>query len=511
MLCAWLPSWPTQRLRALGCAPDRPLATVESVRSARRLAAVCPRAEVAGLRAGMMLAQARAICPALLTEPADPAAETAALAALAVRCERYTPLAAADPPEGLLLDITGCAHLFGGEAALAADLCARLAGRGLQARLALAGTEGAAWALARAAEVPITVLPPGQERAAIADLPVGLLRLDGRDVAGLVRLGVRTVTELARLPRGELTARFGAGVLLRLDQALGAAAEPVVWPHPPAPWCEYRGFAEPIGTPEDLARALQELAGRLCARLAAAHRGGTLFRAGFLRVDGTRACLEAATALPVCAAAYVAKLLVAKLDTLDPGFGIEAVRLEAPLTAPLDPAQARLGDLAEVATSELAATVDTLVGRLGAAQVWRPAPVASHVPERTLRRAAPLGAGLAWPPPPRGPPSRPVRLLVRPEPVTAVAPIPDDPPLLFRWRGVVHRVRAASGPERIAAEWWRRRPVADGTAIDARGEEDLVRDYYRVEDMAGARFWLFRTGRDAGGPAARWFLHGLFG
>jgi protein ImuB len=502
LLSVWLPCWPTRRLRRRpDGALERPLATVTSVRGVRRLVAVDPLAEAAGLAPEMPLAQARAICPDLALAEADPAADAAGLAALAAWCTRYTPLAATDPPEGLMLDITGCAHLRGGEAALADDLRARLARMGLAAHLAIAGSAAAAWALARAATASCTVLPPGEERAALGALPVALLRLEARDAAGLVRLGVRSIGELARLPRAELAARFGGSVLERLDQAFAAAAEPLLWPHPPTPWRTQKNFAEPIATPDDLAAALRLLAGRLGARLAASSRGGQRFQATFFRIDGTAPTIEVATALPVRDAAYLAKLLTARLETVDPGFGVEAVALAAVEVAPLPPAQVQLGG-GEGATRELAASLDALMLRLGEGRVWRPASQPSHVPERSLRRAPPLAAAAEWP---EGPP-RPLRLLRRPEPVEAVAPVPDDPPLLFRWRGRLHRVRAASGPERIAAEWWRRSAERGSRAL-----ADLVRDYYRVEDLAGARFWLFRTGRNAGSPGTKWFVHGLFG
>jgi protein ImuB len=502
VLCVWLPGWPTLRLKRNGsAAPDLPLATVETL-GMRRLAAVCPLAEAAGLREGMPLAQARAICPHVELAEADPRADRDGLAALAVWAERYTPLAVADPPDGVLLDIAGCAHLWGSEAGLAGDLHARLLRTGLPARIAVAGTAGCAWALARAAPDAVTVLPAGQERAALADAPIALLRLDTRVVAGLRRLGVRRVAELARLARGEVSARFGGQPVLRLDQAFGAADEPIVWPHPPAPWHERQAFAEPIATPEDFSRALVLLAKRLCARLAAAGQGARRFTAGFLRADGVRPAIAAATALPVRDPAYVAKLLAAKLETVEPGFGIDAMWLEADGVAPLAPPQTRLGDLAAPAAEALAATVDALANRLGPERLWRPMPHPSHVPERSVRRAPPLAPIPAAPP--DGPP-RPLRLLARPEPIEATAPVPDDPPILFRWRGAVHRVRAASGPERIAAEWWR------GQGEGTREPADLVRDYYRVEDSAGARFWLFRTGRHAGAPGTGWFLHGLFG
>jgi protein ImuB len=506
ILCAWLPNWPTPRLRRLAVtAPDRPLATVATVRGERRLAAVCPRAEAFGLHAEQTLAEARALCPGLDAIEADPAADQAALAALAGWCERYTPLVAPDAPDGLVLDITGCAHLFGDEATLAAALAVRLARNGLPARIAVAGTPAAAWALARAiGEAVVTVVPPGGEAAALAPLPVGLLRLEARTILGLRRLGIRRIGELARLPRAEVSVRFGPRPVLRLDQALGAATEAIAWLRPPPPWAERLAFAEPIGTPDDLARALALLAERLCARLEAARRGGHRFAATCFRLDDARPRIAMATALPVRDAAYVARLLVEKLETVDPGFGIEAMLLEAEETAPLAPPQTTFGDLAAPAGTGLATTVDELANRLGEDRLWRVAPQESHVPERSVRRLPPLAAAPAWEHDPAV--ERPLRLLRRPEPIEATAPVPDDPPILFRWRGAPHRVRAASGPERIAAEWWRRRPVAG-----ERPETDLVRDYYRVEDSDGARFWIFRTGRDGGGPTTRWFLHGLFG
>jgi protein ImuB len=506
ILSVWLPSWPTLRLRRLNAAtPDKPLATVETVRGLRRLAAVCPLAEAIGLRPEQALAEARAICPELEVIEADPEADHAALDALAAWCERYTPLAAADPPEGLFLDITGCAHLFGGEDRLAADLAGRLGRNALSCTVAVAGTAGAAWALARSAttRADVTALPAGEERAALEHLPIALLRLDARTVAGLRRLGLRSIGELARLPRAELAARFGTEPVLRLAQAFGTESEAITWPRPPAAWEERIAFAEPIGTPEDLARALRLLADRLCFRLEAKALGGHRFGATFYRVDDRHPRIEVATALPVRDPGYLAKLLGAKLETVDPGFGIEVMVLAAEETAPLRLPQGNLSDLATPPATELAAVVDELVNRLGGDRLWRPAPQASHVPERSTYHIPPLSRPATWTHDPATDP--PVRLLRRPEPIEATAPVPDDPPIQFRWRGALHRVRAATGPERIAAEWWRRQEQIK------REEIDLVRDYYRVEDTAGGRFWIFRTGLNAGDESARWFVHGLFG
>lgn len=475
---------------------------METVRGLRRLAAVCPRAEAEGLSPGQALTEARAICPALEVVDDDPEADHAALASLAAWCERYTPLATPDPQDGIFLDITGCAHLFAhGEEALAADLSSRLERNALPCRIAIAGTPGAAWALARSATArgTCTILPPGQEKEALSVLPVALLRLEARTVASLRRVGLKSIGELARQPRGEITGRFGPMPMLRLDQAYGTAAEAIAWPRPPAPWAERLAFAEPIGTPEDLSRALAHLAQRLCARLEAAERGARRFTASFFRVDDQRPAIAIGTARPVCDAAYITRLLKEKLEKIDPGFGIDAVVLEAEETAPLAPPQRTLAEFGTPPLPDLAASIDALANRLGPERLWRAAPQESHLPERSVRRIPPLAPCPAWQLDPSV--ERPLRLLRRPEPIEATAPVPDDPPILFRWRGALHRVRAASGPERIAAEWWRRTPE------EGRPERDQIRDYYRVEDTDGARFWIFRAGL-AGTP--RWFLHGLF-
>ena len=449
-------------------------------------------AEAQGVVVGQALAQARAICPLLVVADAAPVADREGLARLANWCERFSPLAAADAPDGLWLDITGCAHLAGGEAALASAIERRLA----PCRIAVAGTAGAAWALARAAtRRTVELIAPGSERTALDRLPVALLRLDSRVVAGLRRVGLRSIGELARQPRADIMARFGAVVGLRLEQAVGSAAEAIAWPRAPVPWHESLTFAEPIATAEDLARTLSILAVALCKRLEAASLGGHRFAVRFFRVDDVTSQIEIATAKPSYDARRVAKLLCAKLDRVDPGFGVEAVTLEALETAPSAPVQATIGGTPR--SEDLDSVIDDLCNRLGPDRLWRPIPYASHVPERSVATAAPLESLSPWPDPPG---ERPIRLLRPPEKISAIAQMPDDPPVQFRWRGALHRVRAASGPERIAAEWWRRQDTGE-----------RYRDYYRVEDQKGARFWLFRIGVSGQDHTPEWFMHGLFG
>jgi protein ImuB len=544
ILSVWLPHWPVTRLRritqqaaeaarssggaparAASVSPDSLLVTAKTVRGVRLVAAVDAQGEAAGLRAGQTLTNARALCPNLDVVEADPGADERALSALVAWCERYTPLAAPDLPEGLWLDLTGCAHLFGGEAALMQDLAHRLWRSGIPCRMAVAGTTGVAWAVARfslsanslsvntgqngKASTEPRLVPSGGERAALARLPPASLRLDHRTVAGLRRLGIRTVAELARLPRSDITARFGPLPVLRLDQAFGDAEEAIAWPHPPLPWSERLAFAEPIGAPEDLARVISLLAHRLCACLAEKDQGGTRFAVRFHLVDEDIKRIVVTTALPSRDPAFLAKLFCEKLETVDPGYGIEVMTLDAEKTGPLGTPQEKLPSVAGRAGrdegAEIVRTLDVLANRVGPGRIWRVAPQESHVPERAVKRIAPVPVAKqpAWVADPAAP--RPIRLLRRPEPIEATAPVPDDPPILFRWRGAVHRVRAAAGPERISAEWWRSKLCEDEQA-----EIELVRDYYRVEDTNGARFWIFRAGIHGGRRAPRWYLHGLF-
>ena len=501
MLSVWLPDLAMHRARPSGLPPDEAFALIETQGGLRRIAAADPAALAAGVRPGQKLAEAQSICPALQLADADPQGDAAALSRLAGWCERYTPMTAPDAPDGLWLDITGCAHLFGNEAALAGDILARLRARGLRGQIGIASTAGAAWAFARWFTDEQLVAPgTAAEAAALAQLPVACLRLDDRSIAGLRRLGLRRVEDLLRIPRAELAAGFGRIVLPRLDQALGKTKEVILWRHQPPPWAERRAFAEPIATPEDLLRTLAELTARLCLRLEATRQGVLHLTARFFRVDGVEQSLAIAVARPVRDPTYLTKLLSARLEQIDPGFGIEIAALEARDIAPLAPPQSSFD---EAPPSSLAALVDTLTNRLGARHVWRTGPHASHVPERATRQLPPLAAEAVWVIEPDT--LRPLRLLHRPEPIEALAALPDEPPRLFRWRRCLHHVRGATGPERIAREWW---SAAPSDASNQRPEHDHLRDYYCVEDTQGARFWIFRVGL-TGQPG--WFLHGLFG
>ncbi len=524
ILSLWLPDLATDRLlrsarrvaggREAAWDPKRPLATFVNHQGTLRLEALCARAREAGLASGMMLADARAMVPALQVHPADPAADTRLLEDLAAWCERYTPHVALDRSNehavggGLWLDVTGCAHLFGGEAALRADLLARLRRQDLTAAAAIADTPGAAWAVARYGATAI--VPPGGARVALAPLPVAALRLDPDTVQVLERLGLDRIESLYPLPRRALVARFGDALTTRLDQTEGAAPEPIS-PRPPAPAHRAQlAFAEPIAQADVLTPVTRRLLAELCSGLAAASLGARRLTLAFYRVDSSTAAVAIGTSRPCRDARQLEHLFAEKLAQVDLGFGIERALLEAAVVEPLLPEPLAwramgAGDLDQ--TRDLAPLVDRLSNRLGPDAVSQLASRASHIPERAQERVPALSAGAAAPFVARGlhgpAPSRPLRLLARPEPIEAVAPLPDEPPVLFRWRRALHKVRAVRGPERLAPEWWRE-PDADPTTA--------TRDYFAVEDTEGGRFWLFREGLYlAGGAMPRWYLHGLFG
>lgn len=470
------------------------------------MSAVNAAAQAAGLAPGPTLADARALVPGLAAAAADPPGDARALAALADWCLRFTPVAAPDGTGadggGLVLDVTGCAHLHGGEAALLARVAGAVRGLGFTTRAALADTWGAAWAAARfvdrAGGESGALVPPGASQAMLAALPVAALRLAPETIRGLARLGLRRIADLLPMPRGALAERFGDGVARRLDQALGRAAEAIVPRRPVPPYRERRVFTEPLIDHGGVAAALEGLLAALCRRLAAEGRGVRRLVATLVRLDGARREVAIGTARANRDPEHLARLLGPHLERLDLGLGVETIELTAPVVEPLATAQVALLADADESPGDLAGLVDRLANRLGPANVVRLAPRASHLPERAMAAVPALApkAGPPW----RTDVKRPPRLFPRPERIEAVAMVPDAPPVLFRWRGRSHRVARAEGPERIAAEWWR----------EPRHDVDNFRDYYRVEDEAGGRFWLYRDGAYGADGRARWYLHGVF-
>ena len=441
--------------------------------------------------------------------PADPATENRALERLAGWCGRFSPWTAPAPAAdgtsdgagAIWLDIAGCDHFFGGEAALAEDLVGRLAVAGYEARAAIADTPGAAWAVCRFATVdaaPTRIVARGDAREALAPLPVAALRLSPEIVASLDALGLRTVASLLDLPRAAVADRFGNEVAARLDAALGAVNEPIAPAAPAAPYFARIDFTEPIGRTEQIAAALDRLLGDLVRDLALGGRGARRLVLSLFEPAGDLHRFAIGTGKPSRDAGHFAGLFVAPMESFETAYGIEAMTLTAPVTEPLDPRQIPFHE--EKTGGNADALIDRLANRLGGGRVIRFAARESHVPERaaiaTPALDKPVKSSAAWPRLPR-----PVRLLAPPEPIEAVAPVPDDPPVMFRWRRVRRRVVRAEGPERIAPEWWRMPDIGDTSGL---------RDYYRVEDENGRRYWLYREGLYRPDAPPAWFIHGLF-
>lgn len=485
-------------------------------KNTQRIDALDEQAEALKLKRGMGIADARAMHPSLEVVEADHAAEERLLEALADWCDRYTPLVALDGRDGLHLDITGCAHLFGGERTMLDDLLKRMREQGFNARAAIASTAGAAWAAARFARGAI--LEAGAEAAFLRDLPLSALRLDAAACAGLESVGLRTVGAILEAPRAPLARRFGRLPLTRLDQALGHAEEALSPRLPVAALSVERALAEPVQRVEDIEELVFMLATTARASLEARGEGARLIELALFRVDGAVCRIGVGMSRPMRDPRLIQRLFRERLaaTTIDAGFGFDLVRLNMRESARFESRQGDLaGDGRAADEEDLALFADRICARLGRAAISRPMLRESHLPERavTLVPFADATPGAGGPAPRKGPGGlpdaapgspldereRPIRLLRRPEPVEASAEVPDGPPFSFRWRRTLYRVARAEGPERIAPEWWH-------ASQDAR-----TRDYFRVEDTAGRRFWLCREGLYDGTQAMpRWFMHGLF-
>lgn len=441
--------------------------------------------------------------PGLIARDHEPDEDAALLARLAEAADRWTPFVALDPPHGLVLDVTGCAHLFGGEAGLRDDVLKRFRAGGFSIRASLAGTPDAAKALARFGR--IAIVPPGGEAAAVRPLPIAALRLEEAERAALSLAGLRRIGDLADMASAPLAARFGEELSSRLQRALGRDDIRITPLRPPPAVKVEKRFAEPIAHQEAIEGALRELASRAAALLEETGRGGRRFEAGFFRTDGAVRRIAIETGRPSRDVRAVMRLFRERLDSLadplDPGFGFDIVRLAVPTVEPLGQTQPGLDGKA-VEEDELSDLVDRLAARFGAERVLRFSAADTHDPARASRLApAPTASRreAARAEQEAGePPLRPLQLFEPPQPIETLAEAPDGPPLRFRWRRALHRVVHAEGPERIAGEWWR-------------APDQPTRDYYRVEDDEGRRFWLYRAGlyeRETARP--RWYLHGLF-
>ncbi len=450
---------------------------------------------LAGIRPGARVVDMRAICPDLRVEYADVQGDSQALERLMLWARRWCPWTVVDGADGLILDTTGSDHLMGGEAAMLEEMEARLSALGVTARLAVAPTWGAAWALARHGAVR-AICPDGEIAAAVARLPVAGLRLEDETLLLLQRLGLKSIGALAAVPRLSLARRFvrsalPANPLLRLDQAMGTLAEPVASVDAPRRMRAAARLAEPI---QDPTHYLPSLCAALCTQLAHAGLGCRALHLTVYRTDGEVSTVDLVIASGSRDAHHLHGLFKGKLDRINPGFGFDLITLDAGMVEPLGTLQTRLdGDAAH--DLHLPQLIDRLAARFGSKAIKQPVLAASHVPER-----AESWGGSTSTSAPTLTKERPSRLLTHPEEIRVLYAVPEGPPAQFIWRRQTHRVARYEGPERIAPEWWKDRP---GTRL---------RDYFKIEDQAGRRFWLYREGlhEDGRGGDPRWFLHGMF-
>ena len=552
IVSVWLPDWAIERLQrqAPGSVPEsEPFALVEKGAHGLAVSAANRRARAAGVVVGAALPDVRAFFPPLKGRPAGAARAHRPLKARAAGRGPYGPASNVDGIDGAWIDVTGVPHLFGGELQLCADLSHRLGRLGFTVRIGLADTFGAAHAIARfgrqTSRTPWDIVPAHRVKDALAELPVASLRLAPAAVRLLVRLGLKRVGQLYGLPRAALAARFrdasprntrksadtvAATLLLRLDQALGLAAEPRRPLLAPPEAVSRLAFPEPLLTAEGVEEALRRLAGMLEKALEAQALGAQRFRLALYRADGTVAHATVGTSTPSRNGSHICALMGERLANLDAGFGIDVATLEAARLAPLAASQAALAG-AGSAKADCTAFIDRLAARLGPARVRIWTPQASHMPERAERWIPAMQATAESRPGSRlpgssrgagatdlGSPPRPPLLLSPPEPISVIVELPEGAPQRFVWRRLPRRIVRSEGPERIAPEWWRH--------IGAPGPSPGTRDYYRLEDATGARYWVFREGlydraeesseaethgSDGGGEKMpRWFVHGLF-
>lgn len=445
-----------------------------------------------GIRPGMLLADSKTLFPELQMRPAEPGRNEKLLQALAEWCIAYTPFVAIDLPGGLILDASGCTHLWGGERAYLEHIFKKLQSYGYTVKLSMADTIGTAWAMAHFGK-SLNIVPPDGQREALRHLPAAALRLEPDILERLRKLGLGHIVSFMDMPRAVLRRRFGPSLSFRLGQALGSEVEWVMPICPLEPYQQRICSFDLIVTVTGITLALQQLLDALCARMSAQKVGLRRAVCKAYRVDGNIQQIEIGTGQPSCNAAHLFRLFEHRISTLEPALGFEAFVLEASKIEPLVEQQSSIWSLSGHHDKKVIELLDRVAARTGAAKLSRYLPVEQYWPERSVREAVPLWEkpSTVW----RTDQPRPIHLLQHPEPIGVTAVLPDNPPLLFRHKGKLYTVAKSDGPERIEQEWWR----AEGS----------YRDYYCVEDEQGARYWIFRSGPYVK-DQPQWFLHGFF-
>lgn len=471
---------------------ELPFVLAAPVKNRVVITAASALAEQQGVFAGMAVADARAAVPELLSFDDTPDKAAKLLRLLGLWCIRYTPVVAVDLPDGLLLDISGCAHLWGGEKGYLKEIVLKLRNAGFDARAAIADTPGAAFAVSRFALVS-PIVPPGMQSQAISALPPAALRLAAEILERLQKLGFRTIRPMLSMPAPTLRRRFGKDLLLRIDQAIGRIEEPLMPLVPPVPYVERLPCLEPIRTAVGIGIAIEKLLSALCLRLQTEGKGLRKAVLKCHRIDGRKVQVSISTTKGSHSVSHLRRLFQLQISKIEPALGIELFVLEAPRVEDMETVQEQIWAIDKgLADTALAELLDRVAGKIGAEAIRRYLPAEHYWPEHSVKVATSLTEEpeTAWPEQ-----MRPIRLLQIPEPIEVMALVPDNPPKTFTYKDKRHVIVKADGPEHIGREWWR--------------DSGEHRDYYAVEDSQGQRYWVFRSGHYDGGDA-RWYLHGYF-
>jgi protein ImuB len=473
---------------------DVPFILIASERNRMVVTAANSLAEVQGITIGMAAADAKAAIPGLQVFDAQPGQSAKILKQAGEWCIRYSPLISVDLPQGLILDISGCAHLWGGERAYLKEIVNRIRSKGYDVRGAMADTVGTAWAVARFGRIK-PIIEPGDQANALLSLPPAALRLEPFILERLQKLGFYTIKSFINLKRSALRRRFGDNFLLRLDQALGNEGEPLQVLHPAEPYNERLPCLEPVRTATAIELGIKTLLGNLCKRLQAEGKGLRTAVLKCYRLDGKIVDATIGTNRASHNINHLFKLFELKIPLIEPDLGIELFTLEAPKVEEVSPDQEILWspEGCGLADTSLAELLDRLANKVGAGNIRRYLPQERYWPEQSIKKAGSLAerATTTW----RTGRPRPSLLLPRPEKIEVTALLPDNPPMLFIYKGERHTIKKADDAERIEREWW----------LDAGPH----RDYYVVEDQEGRRYWLFRSGHYSD-EGSQWYIHGFF-
>lgn len=473
---------------------DLPFVFASPVHGRMLIKAANPAAEKHAIVQGMLVADAKAFFPSLTVLDERIGLQEKLLKAIGLWCIRFTPIVALDEPDGLILDISGCAHLWSGEEKYLQHIVSRFAQYGYEARIAIADSIGAAWAVTRYGKRN-SIIPTGQQLEALLSLPPMALRLEAPVVERMYRLGLKQIKSFVGMPRSVLRRRFGDHSVLKLAQALGYEEEFILPLKPIAPYADRLPCLEPINTDKGIEIALEKLLERLCNRLANEGKGIREASLTCHRIDGKIEQISIGTSRSTAYIPHLFKLFALKISQIEPALGIELFVLEANKVEDAEANQEILWNTRTgLEDSGLTELLDRLKNRDMACEIFRYLPAQHYWPERSMRQVTSIAEKSSFDWPLDRP--RPTRLLAQPERINVTAPIPDYPPMVFQYKGLRHLVRKADGPERIEREWW----------LDP-GEH---RDYYAVEDDKGQRYWLYRSGHYGDKESDQWFIHGFF-